>query len=145
MVRTITFTIESDLAHAALAAGALRGVCGLAPLGAEALDELELGFVEAINNVIEHGLGEGSGLAIIITVELHNDRVTIQISDQGRSIPAEMLERARGAAFVIDPDDLDGLPESGMGLRLIMHCADTITYTVKDGVNNLLLEKLLPA
>ncbi|WP_027136358.1 ATP-binding protein [Geminicoccus roseus] len=145
MARRITFTIESDLAQVALAAAALRGVCGLVVLDPEALDELELGFVEAVNNVIEHGFAERAGMPILITVELLDDRVAIRIADQGTSIPPELLERARSAPFEVDPDDLDSLPESGMGLRLIMHCADKITYTVKDGINYLLLEKLLPA
>jgi serine/threonine-protein kinase RsbW len=145
MVRAITFTIESDLRNVALVARAMRGVCGLVPLGAEALDELELGLVEAVNNVVEHGLGDGSGLPIMVAVELHEDRVALRITDRGKRIPADLLEGARGAVFVTDPDDLDGLPESGMGLRLIMSCADAVSYSVEDGANHLLLEKLIPA
>ncbi len=145
MARTITLTILSDLNNVALAAGGLRGVCGLVPLDAEAVDELELGFVEAANNVIKHGFGDRSDLPIVITVELHHDRVAVRISDQGVSIPADLLEQARTDMFAADPGDLDELPEGGMGLRLIMSCVDSVTYTVHEGFNHLLLEKRLPA
>ena len=99
MVRAIRFEIESQLANVALAAQALRGLCGLVALGADRVDELELAFVEAINNIIEHGYEGRAEMSITVDAKLHADRILVRISDRGARIPADVLERARGTVL----------------------------------------------
>jgi serine/threonine-protein kinase RsbW len=142
MVRSITFTIDSHLANVALVAMSLRSICSLVALSPEELDELEIGVVEALNNVIKHGYEGTSGLPVTTTVELEDHRVTVQISDRGKRIPAELLDRARTSCLDINTDEPAELPESGMGLYLIASSVSSIDYHVGDGINTLKLEKI---
>jgi serine/threonine-protein kinase RsbW len=142
MVRSITFTIDSHLANVALVAMSLRSICSLVALSPEELDELEIGVVEALNNVIKHGYDNTPGLPVTTAVTLEDHQVTVQISDRGKRIPAELLDRARTSCLDMDTDDLTKLPEGGMGLRLIISSANSLEYHVDDGINTLILEKI---
>lgn len=143
MVRTITFIIDGDVANVALAACALRGACSLSAICQERLDELELAVVEAINNIIEHGFEDRPCLPIRIVTELQPDQITVRLADSGKSIPAELLDQARHTGFSAEIDDLNKLPEGGMGLRLIMQSVDQVAYTASDDNNELLLVKMI--
>jgi serine/threonine-protein kinase RsbW len=146
MPRTITLSIESRLEHVAMVAAALRAVCGLTPLPPQQIDELELGIVEAVTNVIRHGYAGRPGMPVAVTITLGDERVEIDIRDRGGAIPAGLLEKAReGETFDFDSRDIAALPESGMGLGLIMLVASEVRYASEAGENNLHLEKLLPA
>ena len=144
MARAIVLSIESRLEHVAMVGAALRAVCGLTLLSEEQAGELELGVVEAVNNVIRHGYRGRPGMPVSVTITLHEDRVEVAIRDRGEAIPAGLLEEARGRGFGFDPGDAEALPESGMGLGLIALVADEVRYAPADGENTLSLTKLLP-
>jgi serine/threonine-protein kinase RsbW len=141
--RRITLEIESRLEQVAMIAAALRAVCGLTNLPADQIDELELGVVEAVNNVIRHGYGGAPGMPVAVAVTLGDDRVEVEIRDRGVAIPAGLLDRAGDDLPDPDPTDIGSLPESGMGLRLIRAVASRVRYDSRGGENTLRLEKLL--
>ena len=138
--RRITLTIDSRLEQVALVAVALRAVCALSPLGADDVDGMELGVVEAVTNVIRHGYGGAPDRPVAVSVTLGEDRVGVEIRDSGTPIPPAVLERAGEAAPEPDLADLDSLPESGMGLRLIFAVAGRVRYASDGGENRLWLE-----
>ncbi len=145
MARAIVLSIESRLDHVAMVGAALRAVCGLTLLSEDQAGELELGVVEAVNNVIRHGYRGRPGQPVSVTIILHVDRVEVDIRDRGEAIPAGLLEEARDRGFGFDPGDVEALPESGMGLGLIALVADEVRYVSSDGENTLSLTKLFQA
>ncbi|MGB7299663.1 MAG: ATP-binding protein [Burkholderiaceae bacterium] len=106
-------------------------------------DMLDLGLTEAVTNIVRHGYNGQDG-NITIDVGLDNQRLFIEVIDQGSRIPEEVLARDPDAAFDFDPDDLESIPEGGMGIGLIKKTFDAMRYVVADGVNTMHLEVILP-
>jgi serine/threonine-protein kinase RsbW len=142
MASALSLKIDSDLATVGPVARAVRALCSES-LADEALDELELGLVEALNNVIKHGYAGQKGSSVEVQVGLKADRVVIDIIDQAAPMPAEALQ-PRDPWGAIDSANLEHLPESGMGLALIQMTMDEVAYSSAAGVNRLQLTKLLP-
>lgn len=142
MASALSLKIDSDLATVGLVARAIRSLCSEA-LADEALDELELGLVEALNNVIKHGYAGQKGSSVEVQVGIKTDRVVIDIIDQSPPMPPEALE-PRDPWGAVDSANLEDLPEGGMGLALIQITMDEVDYSSEAGVNKLQLTKLLP-
>lgn len=104
------------------------------------LVELQIALSEALNNVIEHSYEERSGMPVQVKCCVNELTVSVQIVDQGRGIPGGWVTPELGE----DPslDDLDSLPEGGMGMQLIDQCVDTITYEQRESSNVLTFTKL---
>ena len=99
--------------------------------------DIEIALAEAVNNTVEHacaGLPEASGR---ITCQIKQHAVVIEISDNGRPLPAHSLPK--GA-----PADISGsiadLPEGGFGWFLIRQITTGLTYSREHGRNRLILE-----
>jgi serine/threonine-protein kinase RsbW len=74
-------------------------------------------FGEAFNNVVLHGASP-PGSDVEIEIEPEPSRITIRLKDHGRSID---LSSVPSPSF-------DDLPESGMGVYIILSCMDRVTY-----------------
>jgi serine/threonine-protein kinase RsbW len=112
--------------------------------GVEWAAEIDLGLTEVLTNVVRHGYGEtGSGhIGLRCTTEAR--RWLLSVLDQGSPIPTDLLAQADGSVFDFDPDDLDNIPEGGMGLALIRGCFDDLDYVADTRGNRLHLVKQLP-
>jgi len=59
--------------------------------------------------------------------------VEIQLSCQDRQVSCSVVDNSEGfeieAHLPSEDDDLESLPERGMGLRMIKSCADDLSYT----------------
>jgi len=113
-----------ELAHALREAGAL------AELGREALIDLELAVVEAINNIVIHGYGAETG-----EIEMHltvDGGLKVELWDRGRPIPADKLTGEGQASL---------MSENGRGLAIIRACVDRLDYRSDAGGNRLMLFK----
>jgi serine/threonine-protein kinase RsbW len=141
MTPSLCLTIDSDLESVSLVAKAVRALCSNS-LGPEALDEVELGVAEAINNVIKHGYAGHKGSSVEIRAVLSVDRVVIDILDQAPAMPQTALE-ARDPWSRIESGQTEDLPESGMGMALIQMTMDEVSYSSDAGINQLRLTKLL--
>jgi serine/threonine-protein kinase RsbW len=82
-------------------------------------DDLVVSAVgEAFNNVAIHAYRGRSVGAVELVLELHEDAVTIRLSDTGTSYdPTSTI-----------PPVLDELPDSGMGLYIMRTCMDHVSY-----------------
>ncbi|WP_108397267.1 ATP-binding protein [Devosia submarina] len=138
---SLCLKIDSDLESVGLVAKAVRALCSNG-LGPEALDEVELGVAEAINNVIKHGYAGRKGSSVEIRAVLSIDRVVIDILDQAPAMPQTALE-ARDPWSRIESGQTEDLPESGMGMALIQMTMDEVSYSSDAGINQLRLTKLL--
>jgi serine/threonine-protein kinase RsbW len=107
----------------------------------DALNEIELGVVEAVNNVVEHAYGFDAARQVVFTLEpdATDTTLTLTIRDQGRSMPEGLLERS--AIAEIDEDDRENLPERGMGLALVKMTMDHVDYRTEEQCNVLTMVK----
>ncbi len=112
--------------------------------GVEWAAEIDLGLTEVLTNVVRHGYGETGTGHIGLRCTADAGRWLLSALDQGSPIPTDLLAQADGSVFDFDPDDLDNIPEGGMGLALIRGCFDDLDYVVTPHGNRLHLVKQLP-
>ncbi|PKL82350.1 MAG: hypothetical protein CVV24_10535 [Ignavibacteriae bacterium HGW-Ignavibacteriae-3] len=99
---------------------------------------VEICLTEALNNVIKHSyLGDNSKT---IDIKIHKNANTLEmkIIDTGR--PRQNLTVKE---LDFDPEDIENLPESGMGLFIIKQLMDEMDYYTSDGKNYFILKKWL--
>lgn len=106
--------------------------------------EIDLGLTEVLTNVVRHGYGETGQGRIVLACTAQDAQWHLCVRDQGSPIPVDLLAQADGSVFDFDPDDLDNIPEGGMGLALIRGCFDQLDYVADDLGNRLRLVKRLP-
>ena len=92
---------------------------------------LDLGLTEAMTNIVRHANADAASIR------------TTDIVDHGSRIPEDVLAQDEDAAFNFDPNDLESIPEGGMGIGLIKKSFDGLAYTVHAGINTMHLEMQL--
>lgn len=100
--------------------------------------ELEIVYVEALNNIVKHAYLEDPNQKIIVELSIVSSFWNAKLIDFG--IPRRNFDVPN---LDFNPDDIDSLPESGMGLFLIHKLTDSAKYLVKDSCNEFHLEKFL--
>lgn len=90
---------------------------------AQDIENLELLLAEVLNNLSEHGYRGGQG-PIDLSLFLHDDGIHCRIADQGRPIPAELID---SPALPHDQQPM-ALPEGGWGWFIINAMATNIGY-----------------
>ena len=130
--KTLHLSIESKFSDVALIGNAVRGVCACSPLSTEAYGEMEVCVVEAVNNAIAHAYRHQVGFQVEATITLHPDRICFEISDFGSAI-----EEFAPRTLEFDPQVVDSIPESGMGLYIIGAIMDEVSYRSEQGRNTL--------
>jgi serine/threonine-protein kinase RsbW len=106
--------------------------------------EIDLGMTEVLTNVVRHGYGDNGRGRIAMTCQATAAQWHLSVHDQGSPIPTDLLAQADGSVFDFDPDDLDNIPEGGMGLALIRGCFDQLDYAANGTGNHLHLVKDIP-
>ena len=130
--KSLRLSIDSKLSDVALIGNAVRGVCACSPLGVEAYGDMEVCVVEAVNNAIAHAYRHQIGFQVEATITLHPDRICFEISDFGSAI-----EEFAPRTLEFDPQVVDSIPESGMGLFIISAIMDEVSYRSEKGRNTL--------
>jgi serine/threonine-protein kinase RsbW len=132
--RAIRLTIPAKPEYITLGRLALTGLSRLRPLGEETLADLKLALTEACSNSVRHAYGDAGG-AVEILYELHDDRLAIEVVDDGEGFD-EM--RAGGTD--------DDLVEGGLGIAIIRAIADEFELGPRNGGrgSRLRFVKLLP-
>jgi serine/threonine-protein kinase RsbW len=130
--KTLHLSIDSKFSDVALIGHAVRGVCACSPLSVEVYDDMEVCVVEAVNNAIAHAYSRQGGFRVETAITLHQDRISFEISDFGAAI-REFTPRA----LEFDPQEIDSLPESGMGLFIIETIMDEVSYRSENGRNTI--------
>src|ERR687886_2133437 len=105
--REVVLRIPAKPEYITLGRLALTGLSRLRPLGEETLADLKLALTEACSNSVRHAYGGGEG-AVEILYELHDDRLAIEVVDDGTGFDET---RAREAG--------DDLVEGGLGIAII--------------------------
>jgi serine/threonine-protein kinase RsbW len=132
--RAIRLTIPAKAEYITLGRLALTGLSRLRPLGEETLADLKLALTEACSNSVRHAYGDSQG-AVEILYELHDDRLAIEVVDDGTGF---------GEGDAHEPDD--DLVEGGLGIAIIRAIADEFELGPRNGGrgSRLRFVKLLP-
>jgi serine/threonine-protein kinase RsbW len=72
---------------------------------------------------------------------MENERVSVDIADSGKSLDPTLVEKFKTGGLDFDPQDMDNLPEGGMGWFLINSMMDEVHYLSDQGRNVLSLHK----
>jgi len=135
------FELQPTLEDVVRVCGALRPLMP-ARLPEEDRYAIEIAMTEALTNLVEHGYeGRPDAAPARIKWLETDDLLLVEVRDEGRPIPRDVLARAGPDTFGYDPTDIGSLPESGMGLALMKAAFDDLDYRSENGTNVLTLRK----
>jgi len=135
---TIKLTLESRLPSVRLAGAAVNGICLAAGCDRKTAGLIELGVVEALNNVVKHAYQDQPGHLVEVEIQMEHGRLIFSITDSGLG-----LREWKDPALDFDPQDRSSLPEGGMGRFIINKVMDQVEYTPGKDRNTLTLTKKL--
>jgi serine/threonine-protein kinase RsbW len=129
----VALTIPARPEFIALCRLALTGIARTRALPPELVADLKLALTEACSNSVRHAYDEGREGAVEIRYELGEDRLTVEVTDEGSGFDPEVLERAQ--------EELD---EGGLGIAIIRAVTDELEIGVRpEGGSRLLFTKYL--
>jgi serine/threonine-protein kinase RsbW len=111
----VALTVPARAEFIALGRLALTGLARTRALSAEIVADLKLALTEACSNSVRHAYDEGREGVVEILYELSDDRIAIQVTDDGSGFNPEILERAQ--------EELD---EGGLGIAIIRALTDEL-------------------
>jgi serine/threonine-protein kinase RsbW len=114
--RTVRLTIPAKPEYITLSRLALAGLSRVRPLADETLADLKLALTEACSNSVRHAYGDDGG-HVSISFELHDDRLIVEVADDGTGFEPATVGRNGG--------DFE-LSEGGLGIAIIRSIADEI-------------------
>jgi serine/threonine-protein kinase RsbW len=138
--RRIKLVINSALENVSLVGMTINKICSVIPLSEVEAYQAELCVVEACTNAIKHSYSHQPHHEVEVVVAVYFDRITFAISDTGKT-----MERRETPALDFDPNDLDSLPEGGMGLFIMNNVMDKVDYSSSHGKNTLAMTKFFAA
>ena len=110
----VRLTIPARAEYVLLGRLALSGVTRMRPLDDETMNDLKLAVTEACTNSVRHAYAGngGNGGTVDIVYELHDDRLVVEVSDDGGGFdPNELVEAGE-------------LTEGGLGIAIIRALVD---------------------
>jgi serine/threonine-protein kinase RsbW len=111
----VALTVPAQAEFIALGRLALTGLARTRALSGEIVADLKLALTEACSNSVRHAYDEGREGVVEIVYELSDDRIAIQVTDDGSGFDPEILERAQ--------EELD---EGGLGIAIIRALTDEL-------------------
>ena len=132
------FSISSDYDQVQEVGKLISGYLTKEKLESHICNAVEISLAEALNNVIKHAYLNKSHHGIDINIRKNNKYLEVEVIDNG--LPRTELGTP---TLEFDPDDIDNLPESGMGLYIIHQLMDEVNYITLNGKNYFTLKKWL--
>ncbi|HSO01125.1 MAG TPA: ATP-binding protein [Gaiellaceae bacterium] len=117
MGRTVRLTIPAKPEYITLSRLALSGLARVRALPEETLADLKLALTEACSNSVRHAYDGGEG-HVAISFELRDDRLIVEVADDGMGFDAE--------AAATNGDADAELSEGGLGIAIIRSIADEV-------------------
>lgn len=131
-----SFTINSDYKNVSSACFIAKTFCEDSRVKEETIKEIELCMAEALNNIIKHSYKGASSNLIDIGLKIESNKFSVALADYG--LPRKNLNKPK---LEFDPNDIDSLPEGGMGLFIIEQLMDENFYSTEEGKNTFTLHK----
>jgi serine/threonine-protein kinase RsbW len=111
----VALTVPARAEFIALGRLALTGLARTRVLSAEIVADLKLALTEACSNSVRHAYDEGREGVVEILYEVSEDRIAIQVTDDGSGFDPKILKRAQ--------EELD---EGGLGIAIIRALTDEL-------------------
>jgi serine/threonine-protein kinase RsbW len=130
----VALAIPARAEYVALCRLALTGIARTRALAPELVADLKLALTEACSNSVRHAYDEGREGIVEVRYELDNDRISVEVTDDGAGFDPDVLERAQ--------EELD---EGGLGIAIIRAVTDELDIGVRaEGGSRLRFTKYLP-
>ena len=139
VTQKITLSIGSELENVGLIGQAVNQICRSIPLSEVESYQAELCVVEAVTNCIEHAYRGQVGHLVHVDIIINSERVSFKVRDTGIT----MQQLVKNPTLEFDPENVDELPEGGMGLFIIHEVMDDVLYGHQDGENSMFFAKTL--
>ena len=110
-MREVRLTIPAKAEYVLLSRLALSGITRMRALADETLNDLKLAVTEACSNSVRHAYAENGG-TVDIVFELHDDRLVVEVSDDGTGFDPDSVEES------------GDLTEGGLGIAIIRALVD---------------------
>ncbi|MBF0227191.1 MAG: ATP-binding protein [Desulfobacterales bacterium] len=136
--KTIKLTIDSYLENVFWIGLAVRSFCSYFYFNEVESCQIELSVVEAVTNSIKHAYQMQPMGKVDVIVSIDDRSIIFDICDKGKTMMT--FEKA---TLEFDPQDIESLPEGGMGLYIIQNTMDEVIYKQINGMNILTLIKYL--
>jgi serine/threonine-protein kinase RsbW len=114
----VALTIPARAEFIALCRLALTGVARTRALAPEIVADLKLALTEACSNSVRHAYAEGREGIVEIRYELAEDRIRVEVSDDGHGFDPSLVARP--------PEEID---EGGLGIAIIRAVTDELDIT----------------
>jgi serine/threonine-protein kinase RsbW len=111
----VALTIPARAEFIALCRLALTGLARTRALAPEVVADLKLALTEACSNSVRHAYAEGREGFVEIRYELGEDRIQVEVSDDGHGFDPVIVERS--------PEEID---EGGLGIAIIRAVTDEL-------------------
>ncbi len=118
-MRQVRLTIPAKAEYVLLGRLALSGLTRMRPLADETLNDLKLAVTEACTNSVRHAYPGNDG-TVDIVYELHDDRLVVEVSDDGSGFDPGQVEEA------------GELSEGGLGIAIIRALTDEFEIAERD-------------
>lgn len=141
MPTSTTYSILSDLEEVSRLSQTIHKMVADAGMGEVDSARVELGVVEALNNVIEHAYQLQANHEIKVIFEPSKNYVVIHIIDTGITMQHSLFSAEDNLPEVKEHLELVDIPEGGWGLALIKSIMDEVSYKSENGINHLTLLK----
>ena len=129
----VALSIPARAEFVALCRLALTGIARTRALAPELVADLKLALTEACSNSVRHAYEEGREGVVEVHYELGEDRISVEVMDDGAGFDPEVLERAQ--------QELD---EGGLGIAIIRAVTDELEIGVRsEGGSRLRFTKYL--
>jgi len=111
----VALTIPARAEYIALCRLALTGIARTRALQEDVVADLKLALTEACSNSVRHAYEEGRDGIVEVSYRLAEDRIVVEVTDDGAGFDPAVLERAQ--------QELD---EGGLGIAIIRAVTDEL-------------------
>ena len=141
----LRLTINSDLRDVVYVGLMVSTFCQHLRMDPVAAAQVEICAVEAVTNAIRHAYRNETGNEVSVTLTVRNDQLEVEIVHVGLDMSPDARDRLTNGSnvFGFDPQNVDAVPESGMGLQIIHDVMDEVSYKSENQVHTLQLLKLM--
>jgi len=137
----VRIVIDSRLEEVRTVRKAISTMASEVPFSTEEWQQVKTCVAEAVNNAIIHAYGRQAGHEVAVEIRLEKDRVVCTVADRGRAVPKEAF--GRKPRLDVSAEEVEKLPEGGMGLYIMHQVMDRIEYESRDGRNVLTLTRFV--
>lgn len=130
-------TIGADRGEIAKVNAAVAAFADAHALSATVRRSIQVALDEMVSNAIMHGLAGQKGGEVTVEAELLTDRVRLTVTDDGR--PFDPLDVAAPDTTLTTQERRIG----GLGIHLVRHVMDEVSYRRQADRNVVILEKRL--